>query len=257
MITRYRVSLNHESLDALAQEIMILDVAYTSTVYALQATALAARHGQLVHSRTIPTAGVSVTFEIHTQNIARRQEVCEMVRRWAMRGGEMRVNSRPHEYLRVVCDTPPVIPSDLKWTGKITIVFTAYECVFWEQDEAWSVSVPAGESGTMIVPGSAEETPVSVKVVNGSGQTVNSLTVTAGDTVFSFADLALADGETLDIGYDEHGFLYIRAGSASKMDERTPESSDELTIRQRESAALSVTADAEVTATFTARGRSL
>lgn len=257
MITRYRVSLDRVNLDTLAPEIMVLDVAYTSPVYTLQASALAARHGQIVYGRTIPTAGVSVTLEIHTQSIKRRQEICEMVRRWAMCGGELRVNSRPNEHLRVECDTPPTIPSDLKWTGKITIGFTAYEQVFWEQDEAWSMSVPAGESRMMMVPGSAEETPVKVQVKNDSGQTVDSLTVTAGETAFSFADLALEDGETLDIGYDDHGFLFIRAGVVSKMDKRTPESSDDLMIRQNESAALSVTADAAVTATFTARGRSL
>lgn len=255
MITRYRVSLNRINLDTIAPEIMILDVAYTAPMFTTQASTLAARHGQIVHGRTIPTCGVTVTLEIHTQNISRRQAVAMAVQRWAMEGGELRVNSRPDQRLRVICDSAPVVPSDLKWTGKITIGFAASEIPFWEDDEATAVEVAAGEEASLYVVGSADETPVSVSVKNESGQTVNSLTVTAGSTVFSFEELALADGETLDIGYDEHGFLYIRAGDVSKMDKRTPESSDELTIGQNAAVDISVTADAAVTATFEARGR--
>lgn len=257
MITRYRVSLDGYNLDAIAPEIMILDVAYATPVFTAQTSALAGRHGQIVHRRTLQTAGVTVTIEIHTQDTKRRQEVAAQVQRWAMAGGELRTDSRPHEHLRVVCDRPPVIPSELKWTGKITIGFTANEVPFWESDEEQAVSVQSGKSAAMYVSGSAEDTPVGAEIKNNSEQTVNTLTVTAGDTVFSFADLALGGGETLSIGYDANGFLFIRAGNASKMDKRTPESSDELRIRQNEQAPIRVTAGAQVTATFKARGRSM
>lgn len=258
MITRYRVSLDGYNLDAIAPEIMILDVAYTVPPFAQQMSTLPGRDGQIPHGRfTLQTAGVTVTIEIHTQDIRRRQEVAEQVRRWAMKGGKLRVNSRPHEFLRVRCDRPPVVPSDLKWTGKITVGFAADEIVYWMDEDAQKVSVQPGKSAALYVPGSAYDTPVSVEVQNNSGQTVNTMSVTAGDTVFSFANLALASGQALTIGYDETDILYIRAGEVSKMNKRTPESSDELRIRQNEHVNVSVTADAAVTAVFTARGRSL
>lgn len=258
MITRYRVSLDGYNLDAIAPEIIILDVAYTVPPFTQQMSTLPGRDGQTPHGRaTIQTTGVTVTIEIHTQAIQRRQEVAELVRRWAMKGGELRVNSRPHEFLRVRCDRPPVVPSDLKWTGKVTIGFAADEIVYWMEDEAQKVSTQPGKTAALYVPGSAYDTPVSVEVQNNSGQTVNTLSVTAGDTVFSFAGLALASGQTLSIGYDEADLLFIRAGEVSKMSKRTPESSDELRIRQGENAQVGVTADAAVTAVFTARGRSL
>lgn len=255
MITRYRVSLDRQSLDAIAPEIMILDVACTSPPFSLVSSTLAGRNGQIVHRRTVPSCAVTVTFEIHTQDINRRQTVCMQVQEWAMRGGILRTNSRPHQRLRVICDRPPVITSELKWTEKLTIGFTAYEIPYWEDENESIAVVAAGEEKTLFVQGSTKWVPVSADIPNTSGQTVNTLTISAGDTVFSFDGLGLASGETLSIGYDDAGLLYIRAGDVSKMDKRTPESSDELRIPVGQHAPVSVTADAAVTATFKARGR--
>lgn len=243
------------NLDAIAPEIIILDVACTSPPSSLVSSAFSGRDGQIVHIRTVSTCAVTVTFEIHTQDIERRQAVCMQVQEWAASGGILRTNSRPHQRLRVKCDRMPVITSELKWTGKLTVGFTAYAIPFWEDETENQVSAAEGEKKTLFVQGSTEFVPVSAEIKNTSGQTVNTLTVTAGDTVFSFAALALASGETLSIGYDEAGFLYIRAGGESKMDKRTPESSDELRIQTGQHAPVSVTADAAVTATIKARGR--
>lgn len=255
MRTRYRVSLDRRNLDAIAPEIIILDVACTSPPISVVSSALAGRDGQIVHRRTVQSCAVTVTIEIHTQDIMRRQAVCMQVQEWAARGGVLRTNSRPHMRLRVVCDRPPVIPSELKWTGKLTIGFTAYAVPFWEDENESTVSVGSGEQKTIFVQGATAFVPVSAEVSNTSGQTVNTLTITAGDTVFSFAGLALASGQTLDIGQDDEGLLYIRAGGTTKMDKRTPQSSDELLIPTGQHAPVSVTADAAVKATFRARGR--
>ena len=257
MITRYRASLDRVNLDALAPEIMILDIAHGTPVFTNQASALAGRSGQIVTGRTVPSCSVTITIEIHTQDTQRRQAVCTLVQRWAMGGGKLRVNSRPHHFLQVICDRPPTVPSELRWTGKITIGLTANEIPYWQEDTERTARATTEKGASLYVAGTVEDTPVGAEISNNSGQTVNTLTITAGDTVFSFTDLALASGETLRIGQDERGLLYIRAGGASKMDKRTPESSDELRIRQNEHVSVSVTADATVTAVFKARGREL
>lgn len=254
MRTRYRVALNGQNLDVIADEIMILDVAYQQTAIVAQEHVLSGRNGTIVRGRRVERNNVTVTVEIHTQDIERRQEICARIQVWAMGGGWLTVNSRPNQRLLVRCDRPPVIGSDLKWTGKITIGFVAMEKPFWEDIAERAVHVKNGEDGQMYVKGSAEGVKVSASVVNNSGKTIDTMRVQAGETVFSFEKLSLESGKTLEIGEDEAGYLYIRAGGESKLNRRTAESDDELRIRCNTHETVRVDTNGDVLATFKARG---
>ena len=254
MRTRYRVALNGQNLDVIAEEIMILDVGYQQTAIVAQEHVLAGRNGTIVSGRRVERNNVTVTVEIHTQDVERRQEICAMMQVWAMGGGWLTVNSRPNQRLLVRCDRPPVIGSDLKWTGKITIGFVATEKPFWEDITERAVHVGNGEAGRMYVKGSTEAVKVSASVVNNSGKTMNRMSVQAGETSVAFENLSRESGKTLEIGEDEAGYLYIRAGGVSKLNKRTAESDDELEIRCNTHETVRVEADGDVLATFKARG---
>lgn len=255
MVTRYEVWLDKMSLSAVDPTIYIRDIAYEAPVFALTANDKNGRDGQRVTSRHARNTSVSISFEIHEQDTARRQDVCRKVQAWAARGGMLTTNDRTGQQLRVICDVPPVISSALKWTQALRVTFTAYEQPYWEDAYPRRASVDSENNrGTLYAPGNGALTRVEATVKNGAGSTINALTLKAGGTTFHFEELALASGETLEIGYDEDGLLYIRAGGESKLSCRTAESDDDLMIVTGKMESVSVEAPAGVSVTFKARG---
>lgn len=255
MMTRYEVWLNNMSLSAIDPAIYIRDVAYDAPKIMSTVSDIPGRNGQRMTDRHAQSTSVTVTVEIHEQDIRRRQDVCGRIQMWAAKGGMLTTNDKRGQRLRVICEMPPVITSVLKWTQVLKMVFTAYEQPFWEDEYARSVTL-SGTNGnqTLYVPGIGVMTRVEASVRNVSGNTVNALTINTGASVFEFEGLGLKNGETLEIGYDENGLLYMRAGEESKMQCRTAESDDDLMMETGKSNAVSVSADRNVEATIRARG---
>ena len=255
MMTRYEAWLDKKSLSAIDPAIYILDIAYGAPRFAMAANDIPGRNGQRVTDRHAQSTSVTITFEIHERDIARRQEVCSRVQAWAMRGGFLTTNDRRGKRLAVICDSPPAIDSALKWTKAIKMTFTAYEQPFWEDEYPRSVTMSgANVSKSLYAPGFGAQTRVGASVKNQSGGAIDALTLKAGGTTVDFEGLGLADAATLEIGYDENGLLRIRAGDVSKMSCRTAASDDDLMIRTGRTETVSVYADGEVSATFKARG---
>ena len=255
MMTRYEAWLNKKSLSAIDPAVCIRDIAYDATRFATTMSDKTGRDGQRVLDRHARSTSVVITIEIHEQDVARRQDVCSRVQAWAMGGGVLTTNDKRGQQLNVICDNPPVITSALKWTQTLKIAFTAYEQPFWEDE--YPRSVPLNGTNvikSLYVPGIGALTRVTASAKNVSGGTIDSLTLKAGGSTFDFAELALADGETITIDYDENGMLRIRAGDVSKMHCRTAESDDELLVETGKAHVMSVTAGGNVNAVFKARG---
>lgn len=255
MITRLRASLDGHALDAIADEIYIIDAAYMTPPFSVASSTYAARDGSLVHSRTTPMTQATITFEIHEADVERRQSICMDVQRWAMRGGWLEISDRPGQRMRVVCDTPPVIGSALKWTDKIRVSFTAYDKPWWEDIRARRVSVGADSAVTLYVAGSVDRVPIDAVLKNASGTTVQTVTVHAGDTTMQLYGLNWQDGGEIVVAHDERGYLTLTMDGASIMHLRTPESSDELEIRTNAHERIALEAAEGVTMTVEARGR--
>ncbi len=253
MTTRYEAWLDKKSLSAIDPAIYIRDIAYDAPRFAMTTSSIPGRNGQRIASRHAQSTSVTIAIEIHEQDIAKRQEICQRVQAWAAKGGSLTTNDRRGQRLRVICETPPVIASALKWTQPLKITFTAYEQPFWEDEYPRSVTLNGTGSKSMYAPGIGVLTRVEVVARNTSGSTVNALTLKAGGTTMVFSGLGLASGETLEIGYDENGLLVIRSGSTSKMKCRTADSDDDLMIETGKNETVSVS-DADVNVTFKARG---
>lgn len=255
MMTRYAAWLNKKSLDAVDPSIFILDIAYSTPRLILNTADKPGRNGQRIVSRHARNTSVVITFEIHEQDVARRQDVCRRVQQWAFAGGMLTTNDRKGQRLRVICESPPEITSALKWTQPLKMTFTAYEQPFWEDEYPRSASV-SGTNATksLYVPGIGAQTRVEASVKNLSGGTIDALTLKAGGTTFDFAGLGLGAGETLEVGYDENDLLTIRVDDVSKMSCRTAESDDDLMIATGKTENVSVYSGGDVSATFKARG---
>ena len=255
MMTRYEAWLNKKSLSAVDPSLYILDISYSSPRFILNTVDKPGRNGQYVTGRHARNNSVVISFEIHEQDTARRQEICRRVQQWAMGGGILTTRDRHGQRLRVICDEPSAISSALKWTQPLKISFTAYDQPFWE-DEYYRSTMVNGSDGkaSLYVPGFGAETRVEASVKNVSGGTINALTLAAGSTTMSFEGLELQNGATLDIDYDENGLLRIRAGDVSKMSCRTSASDDDLMIRTGQASDLSVSAPGAVSVAFRAKG---
>lgn len=255
MVTRYSVWLNKKGLSELDPSIIVLDIAYGAPKIANTTFARAKAPGMAVVKRHVQGTSVTITFEIHDWNTRRRQMTLQKIQQWAAKGGWLSTNDRPAQRLMVICDSLPTITSALKWTEKIKMTFTAYERPYWEDEYERQASV-SGVNGnsSLYVGGVADESPVSANVTNTSGQTVNSLSLSVGDTFFEFENLGLAPGGVLKIGYDDSGILHMRVGDVSKMDKRTGASSDNLMTVCGAHTKCSVIADNAVSVIFKARG---
>lgn len=257
MITRYTCSLNGIELGHLDPSILLLDIRYTAPVRTLTTTQLAGRDGQRLMRTTTSSVSVSLTFEIHEQDIQRRFAVCEKVQQWAMEGGLLTTGDRPERQLHVVCETPPVIGSSLKWTDRLGVTLTAFDRPFWEDRFPTTVSLSGNTSRSVYAPGFAAPAMVEGSVTNQGTGPIQQVDITAGETAFHFTGLGLTAGQKLTFDYDEHGILSIRVGSTSALDKRTPLSSDDLTLIPGGMRTVSVHTDGSALTRLDIRGRYL
>lgn len=256
MMTRYRVALDDKQLDSVAPGIIIMDISYSAPAEQHAASALAARNGMHVQKTTYGTSSVTVSFEIHEADVKKRHDVCRKVQAWAAAGRWLTTNDRRGLRLRVRCSALPAINSAMRWTERLSMVFTAYEKPLWEDMyPERAVSEESGAPKLLYVDGSGGETVVDVTVENTGDAAIESVSVFAGDSYIELQNLALAAGAKIEIGHDESDLLFIRADGVSLMNKRTAESSDDLLMQCGVYTAVSFICEGEAKATFTVRGR--
>lgn len=255
MRTRYIVALNGVELSALAPEIIVTDITHSAPVRELKTSDIAGRNGKLYTRTVTSSTGVTVYFEIHTQDVRRRALIMEDVQRWAMPGGVLTTGDRPDRRLGVVCESLPAVGSALKWTGSCSVGFTAYAVPFWEDETPRSVSISGNGSKSLYVPGFAAPAGVEAKVKNTGSVAITSVRLTAGKTFMEFTGLSLASGQTMTVSHDERGLLTARIGEMSVLANRTAASSDELELEPGTTATLSVSTNGTASTTFEVRGR--
>ena len=255
MRSRYLVGLDGVELSAIAPEIIVTDITHNAPVREARASDIAGRNGKLYTRTVTSSAGVTVFFEIHTQDVRRRALIMEDVQRWAMPGGVLTTSDRPDRVLRVVCESLPTVGSAQKWTGVCSIGFVAYAVPFWEDETPRWVSITGNGRKSLFVTGFAAPAVVEARVTNTGSGTISSVTLTAGETSMTFAGLALKSGQTLTVSHDERGLLTARIGGTSVLGKRTAASSDELELEPGKNATLSVTTNGTASTTFEVRGR--
>ena len=254
MVLSRRVSLGGTHLDSLDNSIVILKVDTGVPHESVNAVNRMGGFGQRVTHQHWETLEVSVTFAIDLPktNLAARRAVFNKVIHWANNQGWLTTNQMSGKRMYA---EKAVFPSggDMRdWLSEYTVIFRAYGVPFWQDSTATSAS-----GGSLAVPGETT-TVCNAEIANGGSNTIDSLTVTAGDSTMEFSSLGLAAGETLKIGHGNNGVLWIRIYDSnniyrSAMGKRTGGSADDLYVEPG-TASVSATAG---TATFSCYGRYL
>ena len=259
MILAHRVALNGTQLDSLDSRINIKAVEEGAGKDTIGAAATGRRSGQRIQTRRRETLDVVVKFSIlEPDSLTARETVLEAVNNWAAGGGILTLNYRTGRQLNVVCAQCPGAGDAYEWTTVYAITFRAYEVPYWEESTA-ATGTDSGDTGSvsLTVNGSAE-TVAEVSFKNTSGSTVDTFSVTAGDSTIAFTDLGLANNETLEIDHDGKLIRIRIKGTGgtyrSAMGKRTAASDDDLYILPG-SRTVSYTAAGSGSFTASVRGR--
>lgn len=221
---------------------------------------IAGQNGSRVTKTRLGSLRVSVRFELHDLDPARRRHLCRELAKWATPGGYLTLGDRPGQRLRVVCDAPPVIGSTMGWTQPVTVGFTAWDTPFWEDEQAVSVQSAAAAEGTLYLrPTGDLPTPVEAEFRNVSRSVIDVLGFSDGVRNIRLTGLGMRPGEVLVVEHDERALIRMmlrgEGGERSVLALRAAESDDDVIIDGQRTARISFKADAEVLAYFSARGR--
>ena len=173
----------------------------------------AGNSGQHVNGIQRKTMDVSIQFSINLPKteILRRAEILQQVNAWAAAGGNLTVNYRDRQKLRVKCISYPGIDGIDRWTENYEIQFRAFPIPYWQSMDAESVSISATASGNTAM--WIRETGgglICCEATNSSGSTVDTAAIAANGRNFTFSSLGLANGEKLRCDYDDDGIQRIR-----------------------------------------------
>lgn len=166
---------------------------------------------------------VSFAIDIPRRNLARRREVFDAVRTWALKteGTYISTNQMPKKRLLVDRVEFPGSGDLFEWTNSYDIVFKAYSVPFWQDASQTSVTKATITKGsvTLVVPGDVT-TVAALTFKNKSGKTINNFSATIGENTMSFKNLELPGSGELAIGHTSAGRLLIRIDGSSVMSKR-------------------------------------
>lgn len=238
MRTRISVALNGIELHSIDSAIVLQGVDEGAASWNISAGNRAGNAGQHVNSVEKRYRDVVVSFAIaEKRDLIRRSDIIQRICAWAAEGGDLTISYRDRQKLRVICAQMPAVKTLTKWAESYSITFRAYDIPFWQNMDRESVTISAGTSGsaTLRVKESAGG-KLSFEATNGSGSTVDAVSVTANGNSLIFASLGLANGEKLIVDYDEKDIQRLRIKNTSNvyrsvLAKRTVASNDDIPLK--------------------------
>lgn len=252
METMFKVYIDGVSLDSLSEDIYVVDITEASPQIDIS-TFDKYRYGQFVTDRVRRELSVTIQAEVHAYDPQERQYIADRIQSWC-NGHMLQSSTRPGKHLHVVCTRHPQI-SALKWTENISIVFTAYEVPYWEEDY-WTTAERTGTGGVVLnMPGTAE-TEVEAEAAPVSAAAI-AFEVRKGTEIITVNARAEV-GERFVMRH-ENGLLKLAIAAANGEERsvysgRTASSADEVHVQPGRND-LYVTATTECRWTVRARGR--
>lgn len=258
MILMHRAALGGIQLDSVDSRIMIKSVA-TQAPKENPLTAQKAGDGlrYIRTKRESLDVAVRIGLRIYDDEMDEREELMEQVCAWANRlPAWFTTSQKPGRRIWVESVKTPAPGDPAEWTNEFTFTFTAQSSPWWEDSDATTLTMAQDDegSGTLTMPGSTD-TVAELSIQNKSGDTINSISVSTGDTSISFTNLGLANGGFLIIDHTMvKGVTVLRArvGEVSKLLNMTGD--DELILHPGENT-VSYEAGGDVIVQVSARGR--
>lgn len=247
MQTAFDCALNGVLLSGLDSRICVLDLRQdapkllTSQAFAEDSALRVKRDSLKLH----------VDFVLHEEDPIRRRALLDAVHAWAVTGGLLTVSDRPGQQLAVICTGLAAMSAE-DWTQKLTLTFRSARAPYWEDAEATTVT-GTGQMA-LVLPGTAESTPVDAELVHHGASAVTDVLVLSGDTFVRFEWLAWLPESVFRV-FHRDGALHAQVDGESVLPCRTANSADMLLARCGTDNTVQAIADSPLTATFTARGR--
>lgn len=210
--------------------------------------------GQFVNGVQRRALTLHVDFVLRSlYNLAARASAQEAAAAWAQ-DGHITVNYRPGRWLRAFCAQRPALLAVRDYAQLMRATFTAYTVPYWQDITPTTVTVTGTDaSGSITPPGTLDRLPVAV-TVTPTGGTLESCTLTVGDTRMIFEGLALPSGTPLRVSYDDDYILTITAVGSGAGSHRTEDSQDHLLAAPGRANALRLQSNVACSAVFSARG---
>lgn len=254
---RFDATMNGKSLCEIDPSVLLVDINEQTPVETFDAVSRAVYAGSLVLYRQRERLSVRLTICIREYNVERRTQILNKISAWAGDSGWLTISTRPGQRLYVHCDTPPALGSSLRWTDEIIFSLTAYEQPYWEDEVPVVKILDPSENPTGIIThdGTAKQSYAEAYIINKGTGDLTTATIQIGNTKMAFAGLAVASGDSISIYYTDDNLLTIKAGTASALRHRTPDSDDDLITKAGVENAIKVTADQPVQVVVMVRGR--
>ena len=242
MQMRHRVALNGVELDSVDSRIMISRIETADGKENISSVSLwGDTAGSRVTSIHRDYIDITVKFRIRLKkrSMAEREEVIEKANAWAFGGGWLTTNYKTNRRIMVFRQQAAGAGDPWDWTKEYSIVFRACGVPYWQEQNP-EILMRQNVSSTSFAFGvnGSEKSVMEIQFKNTSGSTVNTFSVSTGDSSMSFSSLGLASGETLVIDHYDNGkkcLLRLRIMSAggsfrSAMAKRSGGSSDDLEV---------------------------
>lgn len=257
-MNRYDVWLSGISLRDIDPRIVIDSIDDNAPEQKSNVSYMGYTHGGKLIKTVRQALSIDIAIGIKETDLHERDAVYQSIRKWGRYAGYLATSRR--EGQRLYVEEMKIKTSGKKWTEIATLTLTAYAKPFWEETGTRSVSIAQATSGsaTLSAPGNADECTVDAEIT-AKGGTLNTLSVTVGDTTMSFTTLGIAVNSKLTIAHTDDGTLTIKKGDTilmtSVMSKRSATSADELIAIPGASNTVSFSANVACIAKFSSRGR--
>jgi len=218
-------------------------------------TSMGYTHGGRLTKTMRQELTATFTVGINESDTEERNAIYQAIRKWGRYAGYLTTGARENQRLYV--ETMEIKSSGKRQAEVIAITFTAYAKPFWENMGTQSATIgTAATSGStsLFAPGNADECTVDAEIT-AKGGTLNTLTVTVGDTSMTFTALGITVNNKLTIAHTDEGLLTIKNGATSLMAKRTGASADDLIAEPGSSNTVSFSGNVTCTAKYSTRGR--
>ena len=250
MITRYNCAIDGQGLQDIDPAICVVDIREDAPE-TRAVTAGGIGDGQRVLRMQRAHLRVSVSFEVHAYDPARRKAVAMKACQWA-RDGWLTLSDRPGQRLRVRCDALPAVGSALRWTDALTIRFVAYELPYWQEIHPAQAAFSGRSGSVSLAPAGTWDCCLEAEIT-AMGK-VDTLTLSVNGGQWSLVGLGMRAGDVLSIGYDEARRQFMRVGERSVLGCRSAASVDDLLLTARKPNTVGISADGQVSAVVKGRG---
>lgn len=254
MIGRYRVAIGDVQMDSLSDDLLILDVGFSAPDFQINQNKSANLDGYDFVNQYYEKQSVTITFELHIYDIAKRNEACQKVNKWASSGLALTVNERKDQRLMFTrCEKFASIESSKSWTAPLTITISSTFLPYWQSVTTKTATIVGSGSSVLKLDGNTSNALVSVEATAGTD--VSSYKIEVGSTIIDFVKtLSLKPNDKLVIDYVDGRFLRIRQNGESALSKMDGASSDCLLAACGTNTTVKVKANGKITTVVSARG---